>query len=128
MKRTILFIASICFCFTLTWANQPSKAGVGGSLEPTVADSNTALWSWGDGTTSAGTLMEASGSGRVSGRHAYALFAEGAMALADVPHDDSEPLHGAVTVSIVRGHASARGQPRLPAGRTRGLGRAVSAR
>jgi hypothetical protein len=39
--------------------------------DPGVRDTHTAVWSWGDGSTSAGTLIESGGSGRVTGRHGY---------------------------------------------------------
>jgi len=35
-------------------------------------DSHTAVWNWGDGTTSAGTVIEADGSGQINGQHTYA--------------------------------------------------------
>ncbi|HYY95688.1 MAG TPA: PKD domain-containing protein, partial [Pyrinomonadaceae bacterium] len=40
--------------------------------DPGVEDTHTVVLNWGDGTSSAGTLTEAGGSGSVSGRHAYA--------------------------------------------------------
>ncbi len=36
-----------------------------------VSDTHTAIWDWGDGTTSNGTIVEASGSGSVNGVHTY---------------------------------------------------------
>lgn len=36
-----------------------------------VLDTHTAIWDWGDGTTSAATVVEAGGSGAASGTHAY---------------------------------------------------------
>src|SRR5262249_28348367 len=36
-----------------------------------TADTHTATWDWGDGNTTTGTVNEASGSGTVSGSHAY---------------------------------------------------------
>lgn len=39
--------------------------------DPGVAGPHTAIWSWDDGSTSAGTVTESGGSGVVSGRHAY---------------------------------------------------------
>lgn len=39
--------------------------------DPGVLDTHTALWDWGDGSTSAGTVTEADGTGQVSGSHAY---------------------------------------------------------
>lgn len=39
--------------------------------DPGLLDTHTAVWDWGDGTTSAGTVTEADGTGQVSGSHAY---------------------------------------------------------
>jgi hypothetical protein len=39
--------------------------------DPGVLDTHTATWDWGDGTTSAGTIVETNGAGTVSGSHAY---------------------------------------------------------
>ncbi|MBI3000509.1 MAG: SBBP repeat-containing protein [Deltaproteobacteria bacterium] len=39
--------------------------------DPGVPDTHTAVWSWGDGTTSAGTVTETNGSGSVTGSHTY---------------------------------------------------------
>jgi hypothetical protein len=40
--------------------------------DPGIHDTHTAVRSWGDGTTSAGTVTETSGSGSVAGAHTYA--------------------------------------------------------
>jgi hypothetical protein len=39
--------------------------------DPGILDTHTAVWNWGDSTTSAGTVTEASGSGSVTGSHGY---------------------------------------------------------
>ncbi len=39
--------------------------------DPGVLDMHTAVWDWGDGTTSPGVVDEVNGSGSVSGEHAY---------------------------------------------------------
>jgi len=39
--------------------------------DPGFLDTHTAVWSWGDGTTSPGTVTESGGSGSVGGSHAY---------------------------------------------------------
>jgi hypothetical protein len=39
--------------------------------DPDVLETHTAVWNWGDGTTSAGTVTESNGSGSVSGSHPY---------------------------------------------------------
>jgi uncharacterized protein len=41
--------------------------------DPGTADTHTATWDWGDGTTSAGVVTETKGSGSVTGSHAYAV-------------------------------------------------------
>ncbi|MGQ9576779.1 MAG: PKD domain-containing protein, partial [Thermoguttaceae bacterium] len=40
-------------------------------LDRDVSRTHTALWDWGDGTTSPGTVAESNGSGTVTGNHAY---------------------------------------------------------
>jgi len=40
--------------------------------DPGVLDTHTAIWDWGDGSTSSGTVAEANGSGSVTGSHSYA--------------------------------------------------------
>ena len=42
-----------------------------GFTDPGVQDTHTAVWNWGDGTTSAGTVTETNGSGSVTGSHTY---------------------------------------------------------
>ena len=39
--------------------------------EPGVLDTHTAVWNWGDGSTSAGAVTEVIGSGSVAGSHVY---------------------------------------------------------
>jgi hypothetical protein len=39
--------------------------------DPGRADTHTAVWDWGDGTTSAGVVTESNGSGTVTGSHTY---------------------------------------------------------
>jgi hypothetical protein len=39
--------------------------------DPNTTDTHTATWNWGDGTTSPGTVTEASGFGSVTGSHTY---------------------------------------------------------
>ncbi|MCI0730561.1 MAG: PKD domain-containing protein [Chloroflexi bacterium] len=39
--------------------------------DPGVVDSHTAIWNWGDGSTTAGTINEADGSGTATGSHTY---------------------------------------------------------
>jgi PKD repeat protein len=40
--------------------------------DPGVLDTHTAVWRWGDGSSSTGTVSEANGSGTVAGSHTYA--------------------------------------------------------
>jgi hypothetical protein len=40
--------------------------------DPGVLDSHTAVWDWGDGSASPGSVNEANGSGSVAGSHTYA--------------------------------------------------------
>lgn len=39
--------------------------------DPGVLDTHTALWDWGDNTTSSGSISESNGSGSVTGSHVY---------------------------------------------------------
>ena len=40
--------------------------------DPGIPDTQSAVWNWGDGTTSAGTVTESGGSGKATGIHTYA--------------------------------------------------------
>jgi PKD repeat protein len=40
--------------------------------DPGILDTHTAVWDWGDGSVSSGAVTEVSGSGNVTGSHAYA--------------------------------------------------------
>ncbi|MFB3166589.1 PKD domain-containing protein [Neobacillus sp. 179-C4.2 HS] len=40
--------------------------------DPGILDTHNAVWNWGDGTTTSGTLSESNGSGSVSNQHSYA--------------------------------------------------------
>jgi VCBS repeat-containing protein len=42
-----------------------------GFTDPGVGDTHTAVWKWGDGSTSAGSVSETNGSGSVRGNHPY---------------------------------------------------------
>jgi predicted extracellular nuclease len=41
-------------------------------VDPDKLDTHTAVWDWGDGATSTGTVSEANGAGTISGSHMYA--------------------------------------------------------
>ncbi|MFN8470018.1 MAG: ExeM/NucH family extracellular endonuclease [Caldilineaceae bacterium] len=43
-----------------------------GFIDPTVGDVHTANWTWGDGTSSDGNVLDGAGSGSVTGSHTYA--------------------------------------------------------
>ena len=44
----------------------------GSFTDPDKLDTHTAIWNWGDGTTSTGTVAEANGTGTIGGSHTYA--------------------------------------------------------
>jgi len=50
--------------------NVPVGASAG-FTDPNTGDTHTAVWDWGDGTTSSGTVLESSGAGSVSDSHTY---------------------------------------------------------
>jgi YVTN family beta-propeller protein len=55
-------------------------------------DTHTAQWSWGDGTTSAGTVTESSGSGTVTGTHSYTTPGVYTVELSVTDDDDDSGL------------------------------------
>jgi PKD repeat protein len=64
-----------------------------------VLDTHTALWDWGDGTTSAGVVEEAKGSGSVSGSHAYSV--PGVYTVGLVVTDENGTSHEAIFQYVV---------------------------
>lgn len=61
----------------ITAPANPVKTGITFNTSATftdagILDTHTALWDWGDGSTSSGVIAEANGSGSVTGSHAYA--------------------------------------------------------
>lgn len=63
-----------------------------------VADTHTALWTWGDGTSSAGVVVESAGSGTVQGTHTYAAAGFYSVTLTVT---DSTGRTGSVTRALV---------------------------
>lgn len=57
--------------------------------DPDVGDTHTAVWDWGDGTTSPGTVSELNGSGTVNDTHTYAAAGVYPVTLT-VADDDGE--------------------------------------
>ena len=72
----IAFAASAPAVGAIVAPIDPVQVGTAVSATSAFADADstahTALWSWGDGTTSPGTVAFASGSGTVTGSHTYA--------------------------------------------------------
>ncbi len=64
-------ISGVTFSDTTPKTGQLLQASVT-FTDPGVLDTHTAIWNWGDGTTSAGIVSEAGGSGSVAGSHIYA--------------------------------------------------------
>ena len=79
--------------------NTPANVSVT-FTDPGVLDTHTAVWDWGDGTTSAGAVSEASGSGTASGSHSYA--APGVYAVAVTVKDkDNGTAQGSFQYVVV---------------------------
>jgi PKD repeat protein len=55
--------------------------------DPGVLDTHSAIWDWGDGTASAGAVVETNGSGSVDGGHSYAIPGVYSIALTVVDKD-----------------------------------------
>jgi parallel beta-helix repeat protein len=58
--------------------------------DPGVADTHTAVWDWGDGTSSAGEVNESNGSGSVSGSHTYSVAGIYTVKLTVTDDDDGK--------------------------------------
>ena len=61
----------------ITWPSGAVVAGksavlVANFTDPGILDTHTAVWTWGDGTSSPGTVTETGGSGKVADSHTYA--------------------------------------------------------
>lgn len=54
-----------------------------------LGDQHTAVWDWGDGTTSSGQMTEATGAGSVSGSHTYTAAGLYAITLTVTDKDDA---------------------------------------
>jgi hypothetical protein len=71
---TVLNVAPTVGAITAPVAPVPVNTAVSASAsftDPGVLDTHTAVWNWGDGSTSPGTVTEANGSGTVTGSHTY---------------------------------------------------------
>jgi PKD repeat protein len=67
-------VAPTITALTLPHEPQQVQTSITGSAtftDPGTADRHTARWDWGDGTTTDGTVTEATGAGTVSGTHSY---------------------------------------------------------
>jgi PKD repeat protein len=64
-----------------------------------VLDTHTAVWDWGDGNTSDGTVNESQGSGQVSGSHEY--LSPGVYSVRLIVHDDDGGIGEAMFEYVV---------------------------
>jgi hypothetical protein len=55
--------------------------------DPDTFETHTAVWDWGDGTTSAGSVTESNGSGSVAGTHVYTVDGVYTVKLTDTDSD-----------------------------------------
>jgi hypothetical protein len=69
--------------------------------DPGTLDTHTAVWTWGDGTTSAGTVTESGGSGTVSGTHRYGAFGTYAVTVTITDKDGGASTSATFTASAV---------------------------
>lgn len=65
-----------------------------------ILDTHTAVWDWGDGTTSQGTISETSGSGEANGNHVYTTVGiyQVKVTVADKDNSSSESIYQYVVV------------------------------
>jgi hypothetical protein len=73
--------------------------------DPGLLETHTALWNWGDGSTSAGTVTESNGSGSVGGSHVYTK--DGVYTLTLTVTDDDDASGQSVFQYVVVYNASA---------------------
>jgi len=64
-----------------------------------ICDTHTALWEWGDGTTSNGVVTELSGSGSVTNSHTYSMPGDYTVTLT-VTDDDGDSDNNTMTIHI----------------------------
>jgi hypothetical protein len=62
-------------------------------------DTHTAVWDWGDGTTSIGSVTESGGSGNVTGSHTYVLAGD-YTATVTVTDDDTSSHNNTLAVHV----------------------------
>lgn len=78
--------------------------------DPGILDTHLAVWEWGDGTTSAGVVMEIDGSGSVSGTHAYTAPGVCTITLTVIDKDGGQGT-STLTVSTVQPPTANAGGP-----------------
>src|SRR5262249_45570910 len=69
--------------------------------DPGTRDTHTAVWNWGDGTTSAGTVTETGGSGTVGGTHRYGAFGTYTVTVTVTDKDGGATTSTSFTASAV---------------------------
>lgn len=73
VPRAVHHQAPVAGAVNVTGAARPNAllSFSAGFTDVDAADTHKAVWSWGDGTTTAGTVSSKNGTGSVSGQHAY---------------------------------------------------------
>jgi hypothetical protein len=88
--------------------------------DPGVLDTHTAVWDWGDGSTSDGTVDETNGSGSAAGSHSYAAPGVYAITLVIIDKDGASAqavLQDVVIYDPKGGFVTAGGWINTPEGR-----------
>lgn len=87
--------------------------------DPGVPDIHTANWNWGDGSSSPGTVDEASGSGTVAGSHSYAtagVYTDTLIVWDDDGESDTSVFHYTVVFDPGAGYVTGAGWIDSPPG------------